>query len=235
MKRQSTHLRVEDFDFAEHCFIGDAILLTLANGQKVSASEHKFQLNNQLNLTYGQINGLAGDFYGTDDPISDGQNAQDQSDRFLRAYNTLADGGSRQPQEALAILAILQAEVDAVNNALLNHQDPSLAYSQLPDSTAALEWITFGRTDIPSYLGLARIDWDHFGEDARTAYNAGHATALQKAIDGDLEGAYAMNAFADHFLEDSFAAGHIRTPRRVLHSAADITADLCSKVCHSRW
>ena len=67
-----------------------------------------------------------------------------------------------------------------------------------------LEWITWGRSAIPSYLGLARINWDHFGEDARAAYNAGHATAIQKAISGDLEGAYTLNAFADHFLEDSF-------------------------------
>lgn len=206
-------------------------MLTLANGQQVSASEHKLQIGSQLKLTYGQVNGLAGDFYGTDDPISDGENEQERADRFQRAYNTLANGGSRLPKEAMDILAILQGEVDVVNRALLNHQDPSIAYSQLPDATVSLEWITLGRTDIPTYLGLARIDWDHFGDDAHIAYNAGHATAIQKAIDGDLEGAYAMNAFADHFLEDLFAAGHLRTPRRLLHSSIDITADLCTKVC----
>ena len=96
-----------------------------------------------------------------------------------------------------------------------------------------LEWITWGRFAIPSHLGLARINWDYFGEDARAAYNAGHATAIQKAISGDLEGAYTLNAFADHFLEDSFSAGHIRTSRRLLHKstrAVDFPADLCAKV-----
>ncbi len=148
----------------------------------------------------------------------------------MRAYNTLADGGPRLPKEAMDILAVLQAEVDAVNTALANHQDPSVVYAQLPDVSAKLELITFGRSGIPAYLGLAQINWDHFGADARTAYNAGHATAIQKAISGDLDGAYAMNAFADHFLEDSFSAGHLRTPRRLLHKSTDITADACAKV-----
>ncbi|KAK0485377.1 fungal fucose-specific lectin-domain-containing protein [Armillaria luteobubalina] len=220
------------FEYAEHCFIGDAITLTLASGEKVAASDYKFQLKDQLSLTYGQINGLAGDFYGTYDPISDGKTDQDRSARFVQAYNTLADGGPRLPKEAMDILAVLQTEVDAVNNALANHQDPSVVYAKLPDVSAKLELITFGRSGIPAYLGLAQINWDHFGADARTAYNAGHATAIQKAISGDLDGAYAMNAFADHFLEDSFSAGHLRTPRRLLHKSTDITADACAKYMH---
>ena len=104
------------FEYAEHCFIGDAITLTLADGRKVAASEHKFKLGNQLSLTYGQINGLSGDFYGTYDPISDGKDAKDQSDRFLRAFNTLADGGSRQPKEAMDILAVLDRKSTRLNS-----------------------------------------------------------------------------------------------------------------------
>ncbi|KAK0187037.1 hypothetical protein F5146DRAFT_761862 [Armillaria mellea] len=67
------------FEYAEHCFIGDAITLTLANGGKIAASDYRFRLKDQLSLTYGQINGLAGEFYGSYDPISDGKNEQDQS------------------------------------------------------------------------------------------------------------------------------------------------------------
>jgi len=95
-----------------------------------------------------------------------------------------------------------------------------------------LWWITFGRSDFPGYFGLARINWDHFGEYARTAYNAGHSIAIQKAVGGDLEGAYTLNAFADHFLEDSFSAGHLRTPRKHLHKDGffGFRADLCAKV-----
>lgn len=222
--------RLPGFEYAEHCFIGDAITLTLADGKTVPASSKTFALSDGVILTYGQINGLAGDFYGTYSPISDGKDAKEQSARFYDAYNTLADGGSRQPKEANDILAVLQEEVDAVNKALENHQDPSVVYAQLPNVNFALEKITWGRSGIPGYLGLAQINWDHFGADARTAYNAGHAAALQTAMEGELDEAYAMNAFADHFLEDSFSAGHLRTPRRLLHRSWDKTADWCAKV-----
>ena len=218
------------FEYMEHSYIGDSIKLTLADGEPVAASNHGFRLPNGLNLTYGQINALAGDFYGTRDPISDGRDDQDCSARFLAAYDTLANGGPRQPKEANDILAVLQAEIDTVNNALMHHQDPSVAYSALPDVTSKLEEITSGRSNIPSYVGLAQINWDHFGVDARTAYNTGHAIAIQRAIGGDLEGAYALNAFADHFLQDSFSSGHLRTPRRHLHEPPDLTADACAKV-----
>jgi len=219
------------FEYMEHSYIGDSIKLTLANGEPVAASSHKFQLPNGLVLTYGQINALAGDFYGTYDPISDGKSDRDRYTRFVAAYNTLALRSPRQPKEANDILAVLQSEVNAVNDALIIHMDPSIAYSKLPDVTTKLEIITYGRSGIPGYIGLAQINWDHFGDDARTAYNAGHATAIREAIDGDLEGAYTQNAFADHFLEDSFSSGHLRTPRRLLHKYPDVTADACAKVC----
>jgi hypothetical protein len=83
------------------------------------------------------------------------------------------------------------------------------------------------------YLGLAVIDFDHFGEDARRAYNAGHTAALRKAASGKdaktLETVHAMNAFADHFLEDSFASRHLRVPRRQLHGSIRADEDLCAR------
>ena len=218
------------FEYTEHSYIGDSIKLALADGEPVAGSSHRFRLPNGLNLTYGQIGALAGDFYGTHNPISDGRDDQDRSTRFLAAYDTLVNGGPRQPKEANDILAVLQAEIDAVNNALIHHQGPSVAYSVLPDVTTKLEEITSGRSDIPSYVGLARINWDHFGVDARTTYNTGHAIAIQRAIDGDLEGAYALNAFADRFLQGSFSSGRLRTPRRHLHEPLDHAADACAKV-----
>ena len=111
------------------------------------------------------------------------------------------------------------------------YKDPSIVYNGiLPDITSSLELATVTRTQIPGYLGLAQINWDHFGPDARTAYNAGHAVALvAAAVIGDLNYAYTLNAFADHFLEDSFSAGHMRTPLRMLHTF-DGTGDLCANV-----
>lgn len=97
----------------------------------------------------------------------------------------------------------------------------------------------------PSYLGLSLLNFDHFGQDARTTYTVGHKWAMEIAATkrdaAHLEYAYRINAFADHFLQDAFSAGHLRTPRRELHSTTwnnPITGpisypdkDMCSKVC----
>lgn len=204
--------------------------MTLSDGSVVLGKDHLFKLDNGLNVTYGEINGLAGDFYGTSNPICKGANSTEQTTRFVDAYNTLAKPRTLMPTEATKILSILQTEVDAVNNALQNHQDPSVAYSTLPDQTIKFQAITSLRWGIPSYLKLAQLNFDHFGIDARTAYNIGHARALDEAVSGDLERAYTINAFADHFLEDSFSAGHLRTPREYLHSTINGSYDLCAKV-----
>ncbi|GJE96730.1 hypothetical protein PsYK624_129360 [Phanerochaete sordida] len=222
-----------DLEYREHGFIGDAILLSLSDGQTLPAVDHQFVLPSGLRATYGQINGLAGDFYGTDAPISDGRDPRERMVRFDAAFRTLSDPGPRQPAEAQSILGILQTEVDAVNAALHKGEDPSAAYSSLPDVSAQLEALTVGRpAGAPGYLGLARINWDHFGDDARKAYNTGHTAALQVAAAGDLERAYAWNAFADHFLVAAFSAGHLRTPRRLLHRTQDVSADACAKLMH---
>jgi hypothetical protein len=46
--------------------------------------------------------------------------------------------------------------------------------------------------------------------------------------------AYAMNAFADHFLSDLFSAGHLREPRREIYETSyiGVTANLCAKGMH---
>ncbi|OJD33041.1 phosphatidylcholine-hydrolyzing phospholipase c [Diplodia corticola] len=224
---------MECVEYAEHSWLGDAICLSLEDGRRIVAKTRPIALPNGLNLTYGEINGLAGDFYGTTKPISDGIGADEQMRRFVDAYRKLSTDTTRQPGEAERILSVLQKEVDAVNKALANHEDPSVAYSKLPDETCTFQKITSSRPsdDQPSYIGLALINWDHFGEDARTTYNAGHAKALEEAAKGNLMDAYALNAFADHFLEDSFSAGHLRTPRRMLHGYKGVK-DFLAKYMH---
>ena len=132
---------------------------------------------------------------------------------------------------------MLQNEVDKIHQALEDVIDPSEIYAALPNETLNFQAITLTRpSDQPSYLGLARINWDHFGADVQMAYNAGHIMALQQAARGqdprNLITAYSMNAFADHFLEDSFSGGHTRTSRCQLHSASGDTY-LCAKVSGS--
>jgi len=78
-----------------------------------------------------------------------------------------------------------------------------------------------------AYLKLASSSWDHFGQHAIDAYVVGHTVTMQHALfarhappqeqETLLMQAYAMNAFADHFLSDLFSAGHVRAPRKEIY------------------
>ncbi len=92
---------------------------------------------------------------------------------------------------------------------------------------------------------LAVNNFDHFGAEATETYKIGHQVALEEALKASktsdpklkrkyLNYAYAMDAFALHFLSDTFSAGHIRTPRfdiyeKSYHAKA---AGLCAKAMH---
>ncbi|KAH0168739.1 hypothetical protein KCU67_g3353, partial [Aureobasidium melanogenum] len=86
------------------------------------------------------------------------------------------------------------------------------------------------------YAYIAFTNADHFGKDAITAYSVGHNLALQLAYDAaheetepekwkKLKLAYIYEAFAAHYLTDLFSAGHIRAPRRHLHSPSILVMD----------
>jgi hypothetical protein len=72
------------------------------------------------------------------------------------------------------------------------------------------------------YKDLALENVSHFsgGGTALTTWQKLHRDAILDALEagkqgdsGALAGAYAVNAFADHYLTDSFSSGHIRVPR----------------------
>lgn len=223
------------FEGGEHTAIGDsAFLYFSASEPGIPAYSLPIPLPNGLRLTYGQIVSLGGDFYGLPDaPISDGATAADRITRFTNAYNSLAVAAAAAA-EAPQILQVMQTEIDAVNAALQQGQSASSAYAALGD-TLSEQWnrITGGGSIISPwvplgrYLNLAAVNWDHFGAHAVLAYQAGHAAALAQALaaraappaqQGQALGyAYAMNAFADHFLSDLFSGGHITTPRKELY------------------
>ncbi|QSH41725.1 hypothetical protein P0136_06555 [Lentisphaerota bacterium ZTH] len=101
-----------------------------------------------------------------------------------------------------------------------------------------------GMYPLGNYLKLAVNCFDHFGEDAIFAYHIGHNAAMKAAVLAGkiergaatpstsdiqkygkdlklialnhLEYAYALNAFACHYMMDRFAGGHIRAPFRQL-------------------
>src|SRR5262249_7686351 len=101
------------------------------------------------------------------------------------------------------------------------------------------------------YLALAPVNWDHFGDHAGRAYEAGHQWAVQDASSLQdssrtpdqklvaLGNPYAYNALADHFLTDLFASGHLRTPRKELHDQCgvingDPVGDLLARCMHNQ-
>lgn len=66
------------------------------------------------------------------------------------------------------------------------------------------------------YAMLANENQDHFAPRSWARYARHHAEALRLALDRDLDAALVRNAFADHFLTDAFASGHLRVPRDAL-------------------
>ncbi len=210
------------FMSAEHLFIGDSIKLKLPqNSGGTQASEVPLALPNKLQLTYGCIAALGGDFFGV--PGAPICLAQDPEDAFRDAFDTLASD-QRAVEQAPLIMEVMKNEAKVIQQAIKDHQDVYKVYANINNdgdynaATGGGQWLfPKGR-----YLDLAEVNFDHFGAHAVVAYSAGHSVALQLAAGarGDLEQlklAYAMNAFADHFLSDLFSAGHLRTPRLELY------------------
>lgn len=213
------------YDGAEHIEAGNQVALKFANNQPAIPHYH-FTLSNGLNVSYGDILSL-GDFYGNpQQPIVRGKNDIEKKERFIKAFNDFAlrAASIKETQQILEVLHHEQAEIHA---ALQRGDDVEKVSKSLSvDNARKLNCITGGGCSETwflkpgRYLQLARIDYDHFSHNALTAYQVGHALAIEYAItahlqhdESKLQQAYAVNAFASHFLSDLFAAGHLRTPR----------------------
>ncbi|SEU37554.1 hypothetical protein [Stigmatella erecta] len=79
------------------------------------------------------------------------------------------------------------------------------------------------------YVNLANENQDHFAPRSWARYALHHQEALLLALDKDLDAALVRNAFADHFLTDAFASGHLRVPRDLL---LGLSGGLPSKKMH---
>ncbi|MBN9230463.1 MAG: phospholipase [Legionella sp. 40-6] len=243
------HLQQHPQGFAnlEHQFLGDQVTLHLEENQSKQLS-----LPNGMTLTYGQIVMLAGDLFGDPRyPISSCEPKQ-RSICFLAQFNALAQGkdnkGCQNPlSQTKNLLSYFQnlaqqlviwkqdgkSEPDfyKLHATEINKQSNRLTCG----GSKVSEYIPFG-----TYLKLAEVNFDHFSPDSLKAYEAGHQTALNTAMQAYqqkkmgnnktaqqlLELAYAQNAFANHFLSDSFAAGHLRTPRRAISEHIKLPAIL---------
>lgn len=92
------------------------------------------------------------------------------------------------------------------------------------------------------YLKLAQYNYDHFGGNAVKSYTAGHTLALEYASKAnnaeELKYAYFIEGYADHYLTDLFATGHLRTPRvEIVNYCANLgqgPASFLTKLMHDQ-
>jgi len=193
----------------------------------------------KVKLTYGQIVALAGDFYGDPDrPICFAGDLQAQKAQFFANFLQMRS----HPDEVVKILDIAHRyEFEPIRARLAKNQVPSGAYENIPwsggvmnDEDQEFDQVTGGggrgSMSFGRYTHLAEKNFDHFGQFAKAAWTAGHIRAQEEAVRVHkarysdtlgigLRSCYAINAFADHFLTDLFAAGHMRTPRKDLFDA----------------
>jgi Domain of unknown function (DUF4474) len=240
--------KIVQFDTAEHAIIVFGLKFQTEQYLLDAArTELRVAPNSTLALTYGQLIALGGDFYG--DPKNPVCTSPDPLAQFSKNFDSMA-GARTEIQKILAVAN--HYEFTPIADAVSKNRQPSGVYAGstttpphvVPDEDFAFDAATGGR-----YLDLALNNFDHFGVDAITCYTAGHRLAQQRAADAKkitdpqarkqaLEVAYATNAFADHFLTDLFAAGHMRTPRRPLWISAgsdpilQAAASLCAKQMH---
>jgi hypothetical protein len=164
-------------------------------------------------LTFGDVVALSGDYF--------------RPDAVFALAAVPGRGGTRvdTSDELVAALKVATVDEDVADHRF----DPGGAFGHFAFSPRA------DRTDVERavrdrYLSLAAVNDDHFvapgPSDARTgsgfssapaAYRRLHEAALDAAWAlggrrGDLSAAMAREAAAQHYLTDSFASGHLRTP-----------------------
>jgi hypothetical protein len=206
----------KEFDSSEHKSLGNVQLPGLPRFTR-------FIFPGGARLTFGEIIALAGDYFGIAlEPISQGITLQDKKNRFLAAYSTLAQCSP--------------ADVERLTNEFVTEADAAIsAIADEKSETAGIDEVTANETEIAlestkgNFLILAEHNLDHFNKQALDAFETGYMLAMQAALDASmlsdqtakqnkLAYAYALLAFACHFMTDLFASGHMRTPRANLEA-----------------
>lgn len=164
------------FESAEHIFMGDHVLLT---GLHQTDVNHPIDLplQNGLQLTYGDILAMP-DYYGIpNQSISSETTFHAQKDFFKKVF---FDFSHSDPAYFTAFWPIIQNERSVIEKALKAHADVATAYAKIVDQ----ENIDLALATHLQYLNLSLTGFDHFNQDAITAYRAGHAVAIHAAKHG---------------------------------------------------
>ena len=215
----------QEFEAAEHENIGNKVKLRFPvqnpnsekREQKVLGANRLLTLPNGLQLTFGKIIALAGDFYGVSEKsIIDPSEKHDQMTtggrkRFIAAYSTLAnaeyDGIKKELDQILKIMTEEKNQIEAAlecqeGSVTISDNDghvcmvPKDVYEKLGNSLVK-KWdeITGGKWifEVPVISGrmmklAENRDQDHFLPYAKDAYVAGHELASEKAREASKAG-----------------------------------------------
>lgn len=204
--------------------IGNSIVLNFPNS-KVRGSELGYVVKN-TRLSFGEIIALAADYFyhwkiGPCYPsISDDWDSNPTRSREIAAdsVNLLQTDWEGFLED---VLAGIHEQGNIVKKAAVQGKDTAQVYK---DIASRFDNYFTGVMKL-GYAVIALCNPDHFGKDAERAYSSVHDVALDLAMaagktkdEAMLKKAYFTDAYAQHYLTDMFAAGHIRPPRRVLHS-----------------
>lgn len=241
------------FTSLEHKYMGDLIQLHIP-GINSSNEAIKLTLPNGLQLSYGEIIMYAGDMFGDPAKPVSSCSTKDKLNCFKSQFEALAVQG--QPDDSQCNNPINQSKtiktyMEGITSDLENSRTngiPDWEYYDKHDVelTKKMNTLTCGGSKISdfipygNYIKLAQTNFDHFAPDSLVAYKVGHQFALQTAQQGFekrkagqikeanqlLSLAYAQNAFANHYLTDSFSAGHMRIPRRAIDHDVHLPAAL---------
>ena len=172
-------------------------------------------LPNGVEIKFEEIIGLAGDLYGLPgnpiiDPFKEEEKEKfNRKEWFQDSYETLA----RAPKDEL------QKDLDKL---LAFFKKERILDSETSDKITGGVWFLGIPIKQGRMLDLTENNHNHFLPYAKDAYLTGHQLAIEKAREASqyprdpalrktlLQEAFSMEAFACHFLTDSFASGHIR-------------------------
>lgn len=237
-----------NFTSAEHVVMGNEIHIQLQAESRGEAG-YIFHLPNGLDASYGDIISIV-DLYGAaEKPISQGEGTYARKARFMAAFKTFAVNKTSS-NETKQIIDTIHEEQKSICTGLAEGKKPEDIYKNIADDLdRRLNCITGGGCAKSSwwlnpgrYLKLSYNNLDHFGNNAYLSYQIGHSIAIEKAIAAHASGnieqlkiAYAINAFASHFLADRFSSGHIRIPRMSLSNGVNpnIVGNILANYMHN--
>lgn len=212
------------FEAGEHQWLGlrGAQRACVALGLPTTTLDRLQRRAGDVELSYGEIVALSGDFYASPEDLFDEKPAPIP---WLYEQNDLSD-----------LRKAFATELDWIKR---ENRGANVGY---PNNNIAFAW------NAKSYVELALDNTDHFGWHNVVAYCRYHEKAIdcaisagsESALDEGFRRALYYNGFADHFLTDGFAAGHIRVPRQQIRSWAsevgydEKLAGLLSKLLHDQ-